>query len=144
MLVESTKVNISARILNVIHSHLRARDMQLHLSVDEMHTMIAMASINNSDARGSVTYPTFLGIAEMTQWYWSYFLRCLYPYPTSRYVQSNGSRGSHDWGSLPPPESAARLPGPVRCWVWTWLNMDLLVPSLTFYLYLIFFTHLFA
>jgi hypothetical protein len=43
--------------------------MQLHLSVDEMHTMIAMASINNSDARGSVTYPTFLGIAEMTQWY---------------------------------------------------------------------------
>ena len=42
---------------------------QLMLSADEMSMMISLASVGDKDSPGLVTFPTFLTITEMTQWY---------------------------------------------------------------------------
>ena len=44
--------------------------LQLLLSADEVRMMVALASNGGEGGIGSVTFPTFLRIAEMTQWYW--------------------------------------------------------------------------
>ena len=43
--------------------------IQLLLSTEEMQMMINLASVGETNTSGSITFPTFLRITEMTQWY---------------------------------------------------------------------------